>query len=209
MSKVNKVQVALLTKIDKAIIALLASEKVTKSELSVVSRDLLEYLVMNGSTDIGAVNRLMAVLTPMNRRTSVLFFGHFLPWKYDVETESFTSMVKGDKKLAKAFEKVKSFLSEKTNDIWTWAEANIQIEAKPKNYTALLTALVSKAMADEQKNESIALSAAEVLKAVMVGGISSDELMAMVDEVTTTPTDDTPSAEVIALPDRSGEALPN
>ena len=65
--------------IDEAITALGNAEKVTKAKLTFLSRNVLTYLVQNGSTDIACVDRLLSVCTPMNRETARLFFDHFLP----------------------------------------------------------------------------------------------------------------------------------
>ena len=200
MSKVNKAQIALLGKIDASITALQASEKITKSELGVVSRNILEYLMLNGSTDIDCVNRLLAALTPMNRQTAVLFFNHFLYWAYDKETEAFTNMEKGEKKQDKYRAKVTTFMADKNNNIWTWAKANTEI--KPlKPFDERIAHAIKQALKGIDEKDGRPglepLPVSEILQAVIQGGVSMGDMMALVDTITVP--DDTPSAEVIAI----------
>ena len=55
--------------------AIMAAEKITRVELGAMSRELLMYVP--DTNDIDIVNRLLGVLTPMNRRTAILFFFKF------------------------------------------------------------------------------------------------------------------------------------
>ena len=59
-----------LATINTKIEALAQAEKVTKAVLSELSRELLDYVLVDGTHDIAAVNRTLAVLTPMNKQTA-------------------------------------------------------------------------------------------------------------------------------------------
>lgn len=181
MTQVN-LQKSIVSNIKK----LAKSETVTKELLSGLSRDCLTYIGLNHSTDIATVNRLIGVLTPMNRKTAVLFFNYFLPFKLDHETDTFGSMVKGEKILAAYQEKVVEFMATDENDIWSWASENVEIEAKPKDFAVKVAALVKRALADENE----AINASEVMTAVMAGGVSLKDLWALIggiQKATATP----------------------
>ena len=78
-----------------------AAEKITRKKLSILSRDILLYVME--SHDIDSVNRLLGVLTPMNKRAAILYFGHFLPWTQEKDKQDvfqrFGKMVKGERKV--------------------------------------------------------------------------------------------------------------
>lgn len=112
------------------------AEKVTKAVLGELSRELLEYVQETG--DIQPVNKLVAVLTPMNKRTAILFFTHFLP--YNTEEGTFTK-----KKRNGTFDLANEFLA--TEDtIWDWAADNIKVEQKEIDWAQRLTKDMTKAI---------------------------------------------------------------
>lgn len=130
--------------INTKIETLAKAEKITKAVLGELSRDLLEYVYINDSQDITPVNRLLSVLTPMNKRTSVLFFKNFLAWKFDDEAQLFTKKNKkhyDDKLLA-----VELFLGNEDSTIWSWAEANVKLEQKEIDWAKRLKADFAKAL---------------------------------------------------------------
>ena len=162
------------------------SETVTKELLSTLSRDCLEYIGLNHSPDIATVNRLLGVLTPVNRKAVAVFFNFFLPFKLNDETGTFGGMVKGDKLLDKYQEKVDEFMADPDNDIWVWCDRNITVAEKPKEFAEKLQKMVKRAMNDE--NEGI--NPAEVLAAVMAGGVSLNDVfltIAAIQASTATP----------------------
>ena len=53
-----------------------------------------EPTAVEATHDIDAVNRLLNVLTPMNKKASIVFFQAFLPFAYKAEDEAFGKMVK-------------------------------------------------------------------------------------------------------------------
>jgi hypothetical protein len=149
-------------------------EKMTKGILSTLSRDLLTYLVVEDSNDIAMVNRLLGVLTPMNKKTAQIFFAHFLPFTMDKDG-TFGGKVKGEKKLTKVREQCLAFLAVESNDIWTWATANIKMEQKEIDYSKRISDTIAKAL-DEEKG---GLSQADVLEAVLDGGLTVEGLMVL------------------------------
>lgn len=166
-------------KIVEHIATLADSERITKATLSVLSRDVLEYLGVNKSTDINLVNRLIDVCTPMNKKVAAIFFAAFLPWKFDNENASFGEMFKNQNKREKRYTKIAEFLADPANDIWSWAATNIKIEEKPKNYADKIKTLVQRALADEKEG----LDSIHVLRAVLAGGITVADCLDVLNEV--------------------------
>jgi hypothetical protein len=155
------------------------AERITKATLAEISRDSLNYVVE--TADIDYINRVIAVLTPMNKAVAIEFFTHFLPW--DVEkTEAgafvrFTTKTKKDKKLRDCAERMKEFLADEHNTIWTWAETNIDIEVKKKDFAGLIVKAITKAMKGDEKSDTDPLTHQEIVKAFFVAGITIDDLM--------------------------------
>ncbi|QDP53372.1 MAG: hypothetical protein Unbinned6805contig1000_34 [Prokaryotic dsDNA virus sp.] len=120
------------------------SEKVTKALLSELSRTILAYVYSSG--DVTPVNRLLYVLTPMNKRTAIVYFKAFLSWRFDADLATFT------KKNKKTFEQKQKateiFLLEESNNIFTWSEDNIDIEPKKVDWNKRLTNDFKKALED-------------------------------------------------------------
>lgn len=159
--------------IEKNIAALVKSEATTKDQLAIVSRDMLTYVV--DTNDIGMVNRLCDVLTPLNKATAFQFFGAFLPWKQD--GKAFGKKLEGTEAISKRVVAIQAFLKDANNNIWTWAAENIEVVAKPKNYSVKLAKLVERALNDE--NEAITVS--QVIQSIIQGGVSIIDIMASVD----------------------------
>lgn len=118
------------------------AERITKKVLAELSRDILEYIYLPNedgkvSEDISPINRVLAVLTPMNKATAILFFKNFVSWKFDDVAFLFTKKNKKnfeDKLLA-----VELFLVNEDSNIWTWAANNVTIEPKAIDWTKRLT----------------------------------------------------------------------
>lgn len=157
-----------LQAINTKISTLANAEKVTKALLAELSRDLLDYVMVDGMHDIAAVNRLLAALTPVNRKVAIEFFNVFTSHKYNPDTQAFggKDRKRHDKVLAACVE----FLADPLNTIWTWAEKNIDVTPKPKDYFNKLAKLVEKALSDEQEG----ILAVDVINAILTAGL--DEL---------------------------------
>ena len=172
----EKVQANLLSTINQRIERISNAERITKAELSALSRELLEYITLNGSPDIDAVNRTVAVLTPMNKQTAVLFFKSFIPHKE--EEGLFKGKLKGEKKLTEFYDSAKAFLSNPDNDIWSWAKDNVQLEQKPKDYFDKITKLVQRALSDENEG----LNEQDIIAAILKAGVSAESIIGMMEE---------------------------
>lgn len=164
---------AIVAKIEK----LQKAEKITKKMLAELSRDVLEYINVDESNDIATVNRLLDVLTPMNRKTAVLFFAEFLPFKHD-DRGVFGKKIKGEKRIAEKLEQAKAFLADEENNIWVWAESNIKVEKAPIDYAKKISKDVQKALSDEEDG----ITAGQVLAAVLEGGVTLGDLVALMDQ---------------------------
>lgn len=170
--------------------AIASAEKVTKAELGAISRDILTYIHVEGSNDIACVNRLLQVLTPMNKRTAVLFFQHFLPFTFDTSEQAFGKKIKGAKVTTAKHDDSLAFLST-DQTIWDWAALNVKLEKKPVDYGKKIASDVRKALEDDENG----ITPAEVLKAVLAGGITEADLLGMLEALT----DDEP-APVVEMP---------
>lgn len=152
-----------------------ASEAVTKLELGLVSRELLLYIP--DSKDIGAVNRLIEVLTPKNKEMAVLFFKNFLPWVWDDTASMFAGMVTGDAKRKRKFDAASKFIKSEDNNIWTWAKANIAPMERAKNYAAKIGSVIKNALADDKEG----LSETEVFSAI-IGAMTFETIANLVNQ---------------------------
>lgn len=171
----------LLTAINASIVMLGNAERVTKATLAELSRSLLSYVMVDGgndngeaSYDIDAVNRTIAVLTPMNKTTACLFFSNFLPFSFDEKTCTFGKMVKQQTVRDNKLKAIIAFLDNADSDIWSWALDNVKIEKKVPKYAELITNTVKRALADEVNG----LDIHEVMLAVLsADGVTITDIM--------------------------------
>lgn len=158
-----------------------AAEKITRKVLGAISRDLLIYVP--DSHDIDSVNRLLGVLTPMNKQAAIYYFGHFLPWEQEKDANDnfirFGKMIQGDKKVNKKLAAITEWLSDQKNNIWVWSKANLEI--KPKNFGMLISKAIQKALKGDEESNSPPLSRDQILDAVFEGGIQIDDLLNAVE----------------------------
>lgn len=165
-----------LNTINTKIATLGNAEKVTKAVLAELSRDLLQYVVLQDNWDVQAINRLLAVLTPMNRKTAVLFFKYFTPFQFDKDTGVFGAMPKDKKAKAKGKQDVSDmaliFLDGEDNNIWTWAEHHVKTEERKVNWAKNITRDVQNAMSEDKGGMSLP----DVLAAVLAAGLSTDDV---------------------------------
>lgn len=152
-------------------------EKVTKVLLGELSREMLDYVYE--TADIAMVNRLISVLTPINKKVAVAFFTAHVGWTMNAETCEFGKKQKDAPYTKKAY-LADTFLDDELNTIWTWAEKSIDVVAKPKNYGTAISKLVNKALSDA--DEGIELK--EVLFAIMSSdSVSLADMMKSLQEV--------------------------
>lgn len=150
--------------------ALATAEKITKETLRDLSRDLLH--VLYETEDVSFINRTIAVLTPINKKVARLFFKEFSGFHYHNEEQIFTK--KDKKAFGKIAEDTLALLNEDPHfNIWTWADKNIEVEAKPLDLKKITT-FVTNAL---KKAEAEGISKADVFKAMMAGGFEANELI--------------------------------
>lgn len=152
------------------------AEKITKTNLSVLSRELLAHSIEH--KDASLVNKVLGgdVLSPANLRIARLYFAEFMPFAQElvnrIEGGKAVKQLAGFKNFsvrrsATMMEKVEEWLADGKNDIWAWQQDNVQMEKKPADYAAKLTKLVQKALSDDDEG----LSALAILDAVIAGGV--------------------------------------
>ena len=112
------------------------AEASVRAELNVLSRGVLE--AVHATEQIGYVNQLLAVLTPVNRKAAVVFFKHFAGFHYDEATRMFTK--KSKKRYEQAYKNAMEFLEDPNNNMFSWAERHIEVEQKPFDQVSFLKA---------------------------------------------------------------------
>ena len=157
----------------KSLRRICAAEKITREVLMVLSRTVLDAIHSTG--DIGWANRLIAVLTPVNKRVARLYFKEFSGFRFDEESMLFT------KKSGKAYDKAKAvaqaFLEDPLNNLWTWSDRHVEVEKKPfdiKGVTQFMTRALKKAGEE-------GISQVDVMNAVIKAGVTADTIIACMD----------------------------
>lgn len=158
--------------------AILNAEKITREELRHMSRELLTYVPE--TDDIGVVNRLISGVTAMNRRGLILFFGHFLPWVEEKDTDGkhvrFGKRMDGEKKIKRRLDLIEEFLADPANDFWNWTEANVEIKAP--DYAAKIASAINSAIKGNKAKGFDGLQPHEVVNAIFASNLSFADLMA-------------------------------
>lgn len=158
------------------------AEKITKAKLGQLSRELMVYVIE--SKDISAANRLLDVLTPVNKRATIAFLSHFLPWSPELDEDKnfvrFGKMMKGQKAVDKRKQAVVDFLADKDNTIWTWQKDNITVEAKPTDFFKSVEKSVERALKGNDNTPPLARE--DVIKALFAAGITIDDLLEAVTQ---------------------------
>lgn len=158
-----------------SLIALAGSEKVTKAELQTLSRSVLE--ATHATEDHGYMNRLIQVLTPVNKKVAIAFLKHFSGFSFDDALGAFGK--KSKKRYEAAHKLAMEFLEDPMNNIWSWAERNIEITQKEFSLADVTSA--TKRFIDKAKKANI--SQVDVLRAVIAGGLSIDDLIAVMGDM--------------------------
>lgn len=157
------------------------SELVVKATLSALSRQILSVIHDDINPDVQPVNRLLAVLTPMNRRTVILFYQHFSGHLFSEKEQKFEKRDKKqyEKKAALSAE----FLEDPLNNIWTWAERHVEMEKKEWKLEKV-TEYIMKALKKAEQNN---VSQEDFIKAILAGGVKAEALLeilkAQADEI--------------------------
>lgn len=159
--------------------AIASSEKITRTELASISRELLMYVPE--SKDIDIVNRLLGVLTLMNRKTAILFFTYFLPWTAEKDTDKvfqrFGKMLEGERKIAKRMTRIAEFLNDENNTIWMWAERNVNVEVKQKDFEGLIVRNINKALEGDERTKTEPFTPAQVMQAIMKSSLTLQDMI--------------------------------
>lgn len=160
-----------------------AAEKITKAKLSILSRDILSYVM--DTDDIAAVNRLLGVLTPVNKRVATLFFQHFMPWEQEKNADDvfqrFGKKLKADKKIKTKQDLITQFLADESNNIWTWAETNVEVEAKKKDFAGMITRTITQALKGDEKSDTPPIDPLQALDAVFAAGVDIEHMLAAIE----------------------------
>lgn len=165
------------------------SERVTKALLALLSREILEYVIINdgvegnnkGSEDSQVVNRLLNVLTPINLKVAIAFFQHHLAFNFDKDAMVFGKKDKGQ--WNRKYELVEKFLADKDNTIWTWADRNIDVAPKPMDFAKLNQAMGQLIKKAEKAN----LGHDNVVRAMLSNGITPQELLDVIQAAANEP----------------------
>ena len=162
----------LKTTINEQINTLAKAEKVTKAVLAEVASNLLKYVP--GSGDIAAVNRLLEVLTPMNKQAAILFFKAHLEWSFDNDAGTFGDKLKGDKAIKRKAQARAQFFAQDLT-FWSWVENNVEMDRAKPDYLKSIERAVSKAIKNDE-------SKLDIVRTVMASGIDVDSIMAAAEE---------------------------
>jgi hypothetical protein len=158
-----------------SILALAGSEKITKAELQGLSRTVLEAWHATGDHSYG--NRLIGILTPVNKKVAVQFFLHFSGFSFDDKLGAFAG--KSKKRYELAHKESMAFLEDPMNNIWSWADRNIEIVKKEFTLDQVTDGI--KGYLKKANKENI--PQVDVLRAIFKGGISVDSILALMDEL--------------------------
>lgn len=161
-----------------------ASEAITRVELAELSREALIYVV--DTADIDLVNRLLGVLTPVNKLAALAFFREFIPHVEEKNGEEFSRF--GGQMKARAFKRkvaaIGDFLANEENNIWTWCAINVVVEQKPKDTGKGLAKALKQALEGVDTDRSIAppMPPADVMKVIMEQ-IDPDTMLSLIMEI--------------------------
>lgn len=164
---------ATLTRIKRA-------EHITKEVLMPLSRDLLLMLHTDDKNqgDISYINRTIAALSPANKKVFILFMKEFTGF---ICNDDNTMFVKKSKKHYESVQRMAlSWLEDPLNNYWSWVGRQ-KIEATPVVFNAEYITSTTKKMLDKAKKNG--MSHVDVLEAMFQGGLSVEDLMAVVDRL--------------------------
>ena len=154
-----------------------ASEKITKADLREWCNHIVHAMHTYGHIDY--MNKLIAVLSPMNKRTCVEFFKTFAGYKINPDTGVFEG--KDKKKYLKALADWQKFSADPLNNIWVWSERHLDVVVKP-----FTTEDITKRMSSLWKSAHQAnISNVDILKAVLSAKDKGTGLVFSLDDIIT------------------------
>lgn len=159
---------------DLAIKTLSESERITKDTLRLYANLAIDAVHQTGQC--AYLNKLSSALTPVNRKVWLAFAKHFAGFHYDNDQLMFDK--KSKKRYAQAVKDWDVFREDPHNNIWTWAERNIQVEVKPYTVDKLQKSMSSAWKAAHSAN----IKNVEVIRALMsVKGADGQPVFSMDD----------------------------
>lgn len=163
------------SKYNSILIGLTQSEKITKAALMDLSRHV--FAGLHFTEDVAYINRLLAVLTPVNKKVAIEFFKEFSGFQYDEKKGEFSRKDKKHYEEKKAA--VIEWLTDPMNNIWSWAERNIEIETKEFDAERLKKQAASLL----KKATDNGFQKADVFKALMESGVTEDDLIGFIESL--------------------------
>lgn len=164
---------------DEALTRLASAEKLSKAELTTMSRTVLE--IFHGTMQIGFLNRFLGVLTPANRKMAVHYLVNFTGFHYNSEAGAF------EKKNGKVFDacmkSCHAFLEDASNNIWTWTSeqgGHKKPDAKPLDLADVTSAMTKFLKKADKAN----VKQVDVLRAAFSAGFTLDCLLELLAENT-------------------------
>lgn len=149
------------------------AEKITKAILQALSRSVLEAIQV--TEDVAYINQVVNALTPVNRKVAILYFSEFSGFREEGGVFSKKDKAKYEEVKAKAI----AFLEDPMNNIWSWAEREVDVGKKEFDINA-----VTKATERFIKQATDAgLNQADVLRAMFKAGFTSESLLAVMGEM--------------------------
>ena len=152
---------------------LAASEKITKDLLRSMSRDVLRAHHETG--DVAYINGIIAVLSPMNKKVTILFFKEFSG--HTCEDGTFGK--KNKKRYEEARKKSFDQLEDPLFNVFSWADRHVEVEKKPFTLGKLqqqMGSLVKKA--EENK-----ISHADIIRALFANGVEVNEFLKVMEHM--------------------------
>lgn len=173
-AKINDVR-AFNAEFDKAIETIRASEKITKETLKVYANLAID--ATHQFNQPAYLNKLRAVLTPVNMRAFTEFASKFSGYHFDKDAMLFDK--KSKKRYAPALGAWQQFREDPLNNIWTWQKEHLQVEATPFNVEDLKSSF-SKAW---KRAHTANISNVEILKAMLSVTDKTEGVVFSVDDV--------------------------
>ena len=173
-AKINDVR-AFDAEFDKALSLLGESEKITKDTLKVYANLAID--ATHQFNQPAYLNKLRAVLTPVNMRAFTEFASKFSGYHFDQDAMLFDK--KSKKRYAPAMEAWTAFREDPLNNIWTWQKDHLKVEAQPYNVEDLKASFTK----SWRKAHTANISNVEILKAMLSVADKDNGVVFSVDDV--------------------------
>jgi hypothetical protein len=169
--------------INQAIVTLHESERVTKEVLRQLSRDVLEQLFEDG--DIRYCNKIIKVLTPVNKRAWIAFMQEFSGFAFNEDAQEFGKKLKalvefeGQEVAAWVAKQsaAKAELVDPAWSIWPWSERNLKVEAS--EFT--LDKVTKGVQTYIKKCEKNGIKKCDLIRAIFAAGLDVQDIVAVLE----------------------------